>query len=276
MVTNSLTVASGRFLTDAEDLDAREVAVIGPDISDAVFSGQEPVGQELRMKGRPFLVVGVLQRRGSLMGQSMDSLMLIPARTFLRIYGTERARSLDVEVLARDAASYQKAQDEASAVLRRRRGLAPQDENDFEINTNESNNKTINEFSQVVSAAGFGVCLLSLLVGGIGILNIMLVSVTERTQEIGIRKALGARRRRIMIQFTTEAVMLSLVGGAIGIGLGFGVSSLVHWVANLPTHVPVWAVAVSVGMSSGVGLVFGIYPAARASRLDPVEAMRAD
>ena len=275
-VTNALTVASGRFFTEAEDLDAREVAVIGPDVVDAVFPHQDPVDQELRLNGRPFRVVGVLQRRGSLMGQSMDGFVFVPYQAFLRMYGPERAKSVDLEVLARDADSYQRAQDEVSALLRRRRGVAPQEENDFEVNTNESNNKTVNEFSQVVSAAGFGVCLLSLLVGGIGILNIMLVSVTERTQEIGIRKALGARRRRILAQFTTEAVMLSLMGGAIGIGLGFGVSALVHWVIALPTRVPAWAVLLSVAMSSGVGLVFGIYPAARAARLDPVEAMRTD
>jgi len=275
-ITNALNVASGRFFTDAEDLDAREVVVLGPDVADIVFPHDDPVGQEIRLKDRPFRVVGVLQRRGSILGESLDSMAIIPAQAFIRLYGPERAKSMDLEVQAADAASYQKAQDEVTAVLRMRRGLAPEDETDFEINTNESNNKTVNEFSQTVTVAGFGVCLLSLLVGGIGILNIMLVSVTERTQEIGIRKALGARRRRIMVQFTTEAVMLSLVGGAIGIGLGFAVSAMVHWVVFMPTQVPGWAVALALVMSSGVGLVFGIYPAARASRLDPVEAMRAD
>jgi len=275
-ITNALNLSAGRFFTDAEAVDAREVVVLGPDIADVLFPHSDPVGQEVRLKGRPFQVVGVLQRRGSIMGQSQDGYAIIPFEVFLRLFGPERAKRMDVEVLAKDADSFQKAQDEVITVLRRRRGLAPQEENDFELNTNESNNKTVNEFSQTVTAAGFGVCLLSLVVGGIGILNIMLVSVTERTREIGIRKALGAKRRRILMQFTTEAVMLSLVGGAIGIALGFGVSSLVHWVVALPTQVPMWAVVLSVAMSSGVGLVFGIYPAARASRLDPVEAMRAD
>ncbi|HEY8209821.1 MAG TPA: FtsX-like permease family protein, partial [Myxococcaceae bacterium] len=256
--------------------DAREVMVLGPDVVDAVFPHDDPLGQEVRLKGRPFRVVGVLQRRGSVMGESLDRLALIPARTFVRLWGPERAKQMDLEVLAASAEDFQRAQDEVTTLLRRRRGLSPQDETDFELGTNESNSKTVNEFSETVTAAGFGVCVLSLLVGGIGILNIMLVSVTERTQEIGIRKALGARRRRIMAQFTIEAVMLSLVGGAIGIGLGFAVSALVHWVVFLPAQVPAWAVLLAVVMSSGVGLVFGIYPAARASRLDPVEAMRAD
>jgi putative ABC transport system permease protein len=136
--------------------------------------------------------------------------------------------------------------------------------------------QSFNQLSQVITIAGFGVCILSLLVGGIGILNIMLVSVTERTKEIGIRKALGARRRRILGQFATEAVMLALVGGAIGVALGFGLAFLGRWVLGFPTVVPPWAVALSLGMSSGVGLIFGIYPAARAARLDPVEAMRSE
>jgi putative ABC transport system permease protein len=128
----------------------------------------------------------------------------------------------------------------------------------------------------VISAASFGVCLLSLLVGGIGILNIMLVAVTERTREIGIRKALGAKKRRILAQFATEAVVLSLTGGVLGVMMGAGLANLAKWVMRLPTEVPFWAVALSLAMSCGVGLAFGIYPAARAAKLDPVEAMRTE
>jgi putative ABC transport system permease protein len=136
--------------------------------------------------------------------------------------------------------------------------------------------KTLNDLSNVVTAATFGVCLLSLIVGGIGILNIMLVSVTERTREIGVRKALGARRARILLQFATEAIALSLVGGLLGIGIGFGLAFLGRWAMGLYTSVPLWSVLLSIGMSSGVGLIFGIYPAARASKLDPVDAMRSE
>src|SRR4051812_33936537 len=132
-ITNALNLSSGRFFTDAEDLDAREVTVLGPDIVDAIFPHDDPVGQEVRLKGRPFRVVGVLQRRGSVMGQSMDGMAVIPAQAFIRLWGPERAKQLEVEVLALDADSYQKAQDEVTAVLRRRRGLAPQEETDFEI-----------------------------------------------------------------------------------------------------------------------------------------------
>jgi putative ABC transport system permease protein len=154
--------------------------------------------------------------------------------------------------------------------------VKPQEEDNFEIVTNESMTQSFNQLSQVITIAGFGVCLLSLVVGGIGILNIMLVSVTERTKEIGIRKALGARKRRILGQFATEAVILALVGGVIGVAVGFGLAFLGRWMLGFPTEVPPWAVALSLGMSSGVGLIFGIYPAARAARLDPVEAMRSE
>jgi putative ABC transport system permease protein len=166
--------------------------------------------------------------------------------------------------------------EEVRQLMRRRHNRRPDQEDDFFIFSNESATQTFNQISNVITAASFGVCLLSLIVGGIGILNIMLVSVTERTAEIGVRKALGARRRRILGQFATEAVVLSLVGGVLGVLAGFFLAFLGRWALGFPTAVPGWAVALALAMSSGVGLAFGIYPAARAARLDPVEAMRAD
>jgi putative ABC transport system permease protein len=227
------------------------------------------------MRGRSFTVVGVVQRRGSFLGLvSMDNLVIIPLQTFLDIYG--RKRSLDLNIQAREAKLVARAQDEVINLLRRRRNIGPKMDNNFEVFTNDTMTKTFNSMSQVITAASFGVCLLSLIVGGIGILNIMLVSVTERTREIGIRKALGAKRRRILGQFATEAVVLSLFGGLIGVGIGFGLAFLGRWMLDFPTVVPAWSVILSLVMSSGVGLLFGIYPAARAAKLDPVEAMRAE
>ena len=273
--TSGITIASGRFFTETEVVDGRSVAVVGLDVSEALFPGVDPINHEIRIKGRPFTIIGVLQRRGSFLGMvSMDNLVIMPLPTFMGLYG--KKRSLDLNIQARDPTLVSKAQDEVSNLLRRRRGVGPQEEDNFEIVTNESMTESFNQLSQVITIAGFGVCLLSLVVGGIGILNIMLVSVTERTKEIGIRKALGARKRRILGQFATEAVMLALVGGAIGVGLGFGLAFLGRWMLGFPTEVPPWAVALSLGMSSGVGLIFGIYPAARAARLDPVEAMRSE
>jgi putative ABC transport system permease protein len=273
--TSSSSVASGRFFGDSDDLEGRAGAVIGVDVADLLFPGSDPVGQELRIKDRPFHVIGVLQKKGSALGaMALDNVVYMPLRSFLQLYGTER--SLELTVQASEPALLARAQDEVTLALRRRRGLRPVDANDFEIFTNDSVTRSFNSLSQVITAAAFGVCLLSLMVGGIGILNIMLVSVTERTKEIGIRKALGAKRRRILGQFATEAIALSAAGGVLGIAVGFGLAFLGRWVADLPIVVPTWAVVLGLVMSSGVGLVFGIYPASRAAKLDPVEAMRSE
>ncbi len=273
--TSGITIAQGRYFNDAEDVDGRRVAVLGPDVADRLFPNIEPLGQEIRLKGRPYTVIGIVERRGKVLGLfNLDNQVLVPMNTFLAAYGKRRTSSISVE--AKDAQSVDRAMEEVTRVMRQRRELGPNDENNFEVSTNESSAKSLNELSTVITAATFGVCILSLLVGGIGVLNIMLVSVTERTREIGVRKALGARRRRILAQFATEAVALSLAGGLIGIGLGFGLAALGRWALGLYTAVPTWAVGLSLAMSSGVGLVFGIYPAARAARIDPVEAMRAE
>ncbi len=273
--TSGITVATGRFFSPVEAVDGRQVAVVGVDLVDTLFPGMEPLGQQLRIKGRPFTVVGVLQRRGSFLGMmSMDNVAIVPMRAYEMVYG--EVDTVEIAVQAREPELIPKAQEEVTNLMRRRRDVAPLAPNDFEVHTNESMTETFNSLSQVITIASFGVCLLSLVVGGIGILNIMLVSVTERTKEIGIRKALGARKFRILAQFATEAVMMSLLGGAIGVGLGFGLAFLSRWMLGFNTVVPGWAVVLSLVMSSGVGLVFGIYPAARAARLDPVEAMRSE
>lgn len=273
--TNGVTVADGRFYSDMEDSDAADVAVIGWDVRDVLFPDQPAVDETIRISGRPLRVIGVFQKRGSVLGMgSQDNQVLLPLRTFQRLFG--QTKYLEIDVQAKDASVFEHAQDQAIAVLRRMRGLSPSQENNFEITTNESNAQLFNNMSMVIGAAGVGICLLSLIVGGIGILNIMLVSVTERTREIGIRKALGARKRRILAQFATEAVVLSIFGGFIGIALGYAMAALAKWVAGIPTAVPPWAVLLAVAMSSATGLIFGIYPAARAAQLDPVEAMRSE
>jgi putative ABC transport system permease protein len=273
--TSGITVAKGRYFNEQEDLDARQVAVLGPDVADKLFPSLEPVGQEIRLQNRPYTVVGVLTRRGKVLGLfNLDNMVMIPINTYFAAYGKKRSVSINVQ--AKDQESTDKAMEEVQRLMRQRHGLGVTAENDFETATNESMAKSLNDMSNVITAATFGVCLLSLLVGGIGILNIMLVSVTERTREIGVRKALGARKNRILLQFATEAVVLSLVGGVLGLALGLGLAGLGRWALGLYTAVPVWAVVVSLVMSSGVGVVFGIYPAARAAKLDPVDAMRAE
>lgn len=273
--TNAVTVATGRAFNEREFLDARRVVILGPGVSDVLFPGDNPLGQTVRIRSQSFEVIGTLKRSGSLIGGAgQDNQVMMPLSVFFELFG--RKRSLNISMQAVSSEKMMTAQDQVTSLLRRRRHLAPQDANNFELFSNESATEMLNNLSQVVTAASFGVCLLSLLVGGIGILNIMLVSVTERTREIGLRKALGARRRRILAQFTTEAITLSLVGGVLGILVGFGLDELGNWLLNMPAKVPFWAVLVSLGMSSVVGLGFGIYPAVRASKLDPVEAMRSE
>ena len=273
--TNAADVDAGRMFSESEEVAGRHVVVLGHDTVDVLFPGMNPMGQTVRIKGVPFEVIGTLKRRGSFMGAgSQDNLALFPLSAFHELFG--RKRSLNLSIKATSAESMQKAQDEVTTLLRHRRNLKPSDEDNFFLFSNESSTATFNNISNVVTAASFGICFLALIVGGIGILNIMLVSVTERTREIGLRKALGARRRRILGQFATEAVALALIGGILGVLLGVGLSTLGRWMLNVPTEVPLWAVGVSLGMSSVVGLVFGIYPAVRAARLDPVEAMRTE
>jgi putative ABC transport system permease protein len=273
--TSGRAVSSGRFFSANEVEEARPVVVIGLDVADRLFPSQDSLGRELRIRGRVFQVVGVLEKRGKIFGLfSADNMLILPLPNALDIFG--RNRSLRINVQAADPTKLQLAQDEVTALLRMRRNVKPSAVNNFELDTNESITRTFNNLSNVITAASFGICLLSLVVGGIGILNIMLVSVTERTREIGIRKALGAKRRRILGQFTLEAVTLSLFGGLLGLLLGLSLASLGRWAFGFPMTVPAWAVALALSMSSGVGLVFGIYPAARAAALDPVEAMRSE
>jgi putative ABC transport system permease protein len=272
---NGASVAEGRFINDGDVALGRRVVFIGPDVADLLFPGRSPLGQEVRLRGAPFEVVGVGERRGSVLGlESKDGYALVPWPAYEVAFG--RTLNMNVAMTASSVEDVPAAIDEVVATLRRVRGLAAGEENDFDYFTNATATETLDQLLAMVAAATFGVCALSLLVGGIGIMNIMLVSVTERTREIGIRMALGARRRRILVQFLFEAVTLSALGGLLGVVLGGSLAVLAREVFALPTSVPLWAVVLSLTTASGAGLLFGIYPAARASRLDPVEAMRTE
>jgi putative ABC transport system permease protein len=206
------------------------------------------------------------------MGGSMDSLAVIPVTHWVQVYGARQ--SLNVTIMAKDPGRVAYAQDEVVSLLRRYRGVAPQDENDFEMFSNASMQEDFQSLAGKIAIVTIAVVAISLFIAGIGVMNIMLVAVTERTSEIGVRRALGARRRRILAQFVLEAIVLCLVGGALGVLMGWFVAYLVKVLGSLPTTIAPLTVVMALVASSAVGLTFGIYPAWRASRLDPVEAMR--
>jgi len=271
---NAVTIADGRFFSDTDVAVGGRVAVVGADVADVLFPGKSAVGKEIRVRSVPFTVVGVAERRGATLGGSQDGWVVIPLDPFYQVTGKVTNHNIAIQALTPE--DFNKAQDEVIARLRGLRGLRGIQENDFDIYSNETLTGTFNQFAAVVAAATFAVTLLALVVGGIGVMNIMLVSVAERTREIGVRMALGARRRRILSQFIIEAVTLSLLGGILGVLLGAGGAILAREVWAIPSSVPAWAVLLSLLSASGAGVVFGIYPAIRASRLDPVEAVRTE
>jgi putative ABC transport system permease protein len=271
---NGVTVGRGRFITDADVQLGRRVVFVGPDVTDVLFPGEDPVGQEVRVRGIPFEIIGVAERQGSILGQSKDNWMVMPWTAYDRTMGKQR--NTNIAIVATAPEDLPRAIDEVVAKMRRLRGLAPYEENDFEMFTFESAAQLFDSLAHTVGAATFGVCALALLVGGIGIMNIMLVSVTERTREIGVRMALGARRRRILSQFLVESITLSGLGGIAGVLLGAAIALGARELDVVPARIPLWAVALALASTTGAGLLFGIYPAMRASKLDPVEAMRTE
>jgi putative ABC transport system permease protein len=272
---NGYVVEEGRFISDVDMSLARRVVVIGADVRDALFPDGHALGETVRIRATTFTVIGVLERMGTVLGlASKDTIAVVPMPAFEMAFGHNVELELGVQAISPDQVN--QAQDETIAQLRRLRHLASNEENDFEIFSNDSLTSMFNNIAATIAAATFGVCALALIVGGIGIMNIMLVSVVERTREIGIRKALGARRRRILSQFVVEAITLSLLGGLIGVVVGAAVAIGAREIYTVPASIPLWAIVLALVSSSGCGLLFGIYPAMRASRLDPVEAMRTE
>src|SRR5215470_7949948 len=272
--TNSnLALATGRTYNEGEALDGARVAVIGAAVADALFPGQDPIGERVRLGRIDLTVIGTLERQGGMpLDGNPDNVVAIPISLFGEIYGM--SRSVNVSVMAKEQKDMARLQDLAVAAFRRIRGLSSEQENDFEVFSNDSARALFDDLAGKVNLVMFVICGFSLLVGGIGVMNIMLVAVAERTREIGLRKALGARRSRILAQFVIEAVVLAFCGGLIGILLGYGMASVGRFAMDVPATVPSWAVGISLGVSGGIGLLFGIYPAARASRLDPAVALR--
>jgi putative ABC transport system permease protein len=266
------TMKAGRFFTDQESAHHMPIVVVGEDVQKQLMPNEDPIGKRISVDGHELEVVGVMARpAASLPGQD-DTRVLIPYFTMRKMFPNEREHMLIVIAYPGRIAE---AQDEVRAVLRIARRVPFNAGDTFAITTAE---QMIEQFHNVTATVALVMVILSsigLLVGGIGVMNIMLVSVTERTREIGIRKAIGARRSDIIVQFLTEAVVLTVMGGVLGLALGWSISRVAGLVfPNLPTAVPLWAASLGVLVSVGVGLFFGIWPASRAARLDPVEALR--
>jgi putative ABC transport system permease protein len=274
---NTHYVEFGKNITDEDVRVARKVVVIGYRLAEELFPFIDPVGQVIRVDGRKYTVIGVFEEKTSALGGNYDNYILMPVTTFQRAYGMrdERGgqRSVNMTVNAISPELVDDAIEETRALLRLERGVAPRDEDDFTIFTTDSLIRSFNQATEGVKLGAFVIGIVALVVAGIGIMNIMLVSVTERTREIGVRKAVGAKRRHILLQFLLEAIVLCNVGGVIGVAVGFGLGNIVTLFTDFAVNVPMnWAL-IGVAFCTTIGLTFGLWPAMKASKLAPIDAL---
>ena len=269
-------VASGRFVNDIDMQDRSNIAIIGVDVKQALFPYEDAVDKEIRLNGNPFRVVGVMEPLGNFFGQSRDNSIFIPITTFDKYYPDRPFPEVVFFVIVRprSRAYVKSAIDEITDILRRRRRVAPGERNNFGISSQDSLLDVYNQLTGATALVLTAISFVALMIGGIGVMNIMLVSVTERTKEIGVRKAVGATRMNILAQFLIEAVVLTAIGGLAGLAVGEVGSLLMNKYSPLPAYVPLWAIGLGVGISATVGIVFGLWPAWKAARLNPIDALR--
>ncbi|MFH5883814.1 ABC transporter permease [Halalkalibaculum sp. DA3122] len=269
---NAYELADGRNFTSEDIQYRRPVAIIGKDVRETLFEVEYPLGKTIRIDGRPYRVIGLVEEKGSVFGNSLDNFVLIPYTTAMNVYGSER--NIDIQVRAPSMMSVNASMDELTGLLRTIRKVPPGEQNDFEIETNESLSGAFDQFTGVLYIFGVVVGGIALLGAGIGVMNIMLVSVTERTREIGIRKAVGATKKAITSQFLMEAVVICQIGGIVGMFIGIaGGNLLAFWMESSVVFPWMAAGAGIVGMTI-IGVMFGVYPAFKAAKLDPIESLR--
>ena len=265
---------SGTPLSELDVRDRRPVIVIGADVAEKLFEGVDPVGRDVRINGDQFTIVGVIAKKGRVLGQSFDSFVMMPITTFESMYGRRSTNTISVKM--QEAGAIAGAMQRAEEAMRITHRLRPSEDDDFSVETADALIDFWKQLTRVLFSVIPAVVAIGVVVGGIVIMNIMLMAVTERTREIGIRKAVGATARDIQKQFLAEAVALSGAGGLIGVGVGWAFAMLITLVSPLPARVTPWSVILAVSLGAGVGVIFGVYPASRAAKLDPIAALRAE
>lgn len=269
---NAYELWDGRNFSSEDVQYARRFALVGSEVQAELFETEYPLGKDIRIAGQQYRIIGLLEQKGSIFGQSLDEFVLIPYTTALMVYGGDR--NIDIQVKAPEMELIQAAMDEITGIMRVIRNVAPGMENDFEIETNDSLAGTFDQFTFILYAIGFIIGGITLFGAGIGVMNIMLVSVTERTREIGIRKAVGATRNAIVSQFLAEAIFICQLGGVIGIALGIlAGNGMALWIETDPV-IPIWAIMTGFLGMFVIGILFGVYPAYKAAQLDPIDSLR--
>ena len=273
VLTNNWKVENGRDLRQSDIDNSTYVCILGKDVVEKVFVNVDPVGKTIRVDGKPLKVIGVFERQPTMFGQSNDNFVVIPITTWQSFYG-KYSESVNIMVTAHNAEEYEDVIDAAIGHFRKIRKVKPGEDNDFSIFSNASLIVMVNNITGPIKIGALVVSVIALLAAGVGIMNIMLVSVTERTREIGIRKAIGAKKSSILMQFLFEAIILCLVGGLVGIIFGVGIGNLAGSFLNAPSAIPVDWVLIGITLCFMVGIIFGTYPAYKAANLDPIEALR--
>lgn len=274
LIGNVQELERGRHLLKEDEDHSRNVCVIGYDVLDKLFPFTDAVGQRIKIGQQNFLVVGIGKEKGKILGMTQDNYVNIPITTFQKIYGSRR--SIDINVHTSSQEQLGKAKEEVRTILRAKRHLAFDKEDDFSFRTSETFIQIYKTATSGIYFAMIAIASIALIVGGIVVMNIMLVAVTERTKEIGIRMAVGARRKDILFQFLVEAAVISTVGGMIGILLGFVIARVVTLATSMPSSVDPYSIIVAIGVSMSVGIFFGLYPASKAAKLDPIESLRSE